>query len=113
MNCSDWSTGWVCRDCGSMISLGYDDLAMEKQQITGFDYGVEEDTGAGMGPKGEYCRVCKAKSTEEQAAQVAAGVPVQPLKRQGQMDLVPVPFVFKYLLAELAAMNIKLSIELK
>src|ERR1700735_2830768 len=24
MNCSDYSTAWVCRTCGSIISLGYD-----------------------------------------------------------------------------------------
>lgn len=96
-----------------MISLGYDDQATGKQQITGFGQGIEEDTSAGVGPRGEYCRVCRSKALEEQKAQLAAGGALQPLKAQGQMDLVPVPFVFKYLLAELAAMNIKLSIELQ
>ena len=26
MNCSDYSTAWVCRSCGSLISLGFDEL---------------------------------------------------------------------------------------
>lgn len=25
MNCSDYSTAWVCRKCGSLISLGYEE----------------------------------------------------------------------------------------
>lgn len=92
-----------------MISLGYEEPG--KQQIVGYGPGSEEDSGAGMGPRGEYCRVCRSKSQEIKDSQPQGGV--KPLQRQGQMDLVPVPFVFKYLLAELAAMNIKLSIELQ
>ncbi|KAJ7075766.1 hypothetical protein C8R43DRAFT_1054076, partial [Mycena crocata] len=28
MNCSDYSTAWVCRTCGSLISLGYEDITL-------------------------------------------------------------------------------------
>src|SRR5882757_7935697 len=56
MNCSDYSTAWVCRTCGSLISLGYDDISLG-----------ESSTGTmkATGPGGEYCRVCRVVAEEE------------------------------------------------
>ncbi|TIA70353.1 hypothetical protein E3P92_02805 [Wallemia ichthyophaga] len=114
MNCSDYSTAWVCRDCGSLISLGYTD---------------ERDTRASQlpqGPTGEYCRVCRQAQQEEdkgemdgEATQVKRKSDIiLPLSKElnigkgGNMDVVAVPYVLRYLASELACMGIRMSIEL-
>lgn len=124
MNCSDWSTAWVCRQCGSMISLGFDEISLGSQVRRGKD-GREIDSAADSGPAGQYCRICratdrererikdekKAKSSQVQVPVLADNV-VNSM-RSGRMDLVVIPFVFRYLLAELAAMGIDLKLEVK
>jgi DNA-directed RNA polymerase beta subunit len=80
MNCSDYSTCWVCRTCGSIISLGYEDSS----SLTQVDLLASNLLGKGnsRGPGGEYCRICKKES------------------RRGDMDIVAVPFVFRYLVGK-------------
>ena len=124
MNCSDYSTAWVCRTCGSMISLGYDSVGLGSTIL-----------GAGSvakptGPGGEYCRVCRAVAEEDQLARqslangtsekltVAGDVQVLipsanflgSASKGGDLDVVAVPYVFRYLCAELAAMGIAISV---
>src|SRR5579863_2658097 len=53
MNCSDYSTTWVCRTCGSLISLGYDDGTLDAE------------TSRLTGPGGEYCRVCRKGAEDD------------------------------------------------
>ena len=60
MNCSDYSTAWVCRTCGSLISLGYDDVALG-ERVLGKDASFRPS-----GPGGEYCRVCRKAAEEEE-----------------------------------------------
>ncbi|KAI3616522.1 dna-directed rna polymerase i polypeptide 2 [Moniliophthora roreri] len=124
MNCSDYSTAWVCRACGSLISLGYDDISLG-EAVTG-------NTGSlkSTGPGGEYCRVCRAAAEEEQEHERRALETGQSLQRSaplsvavssqhvlshsskgGDLDVVAVPYVFRYLCAELAAMGIAVSLE--
>ncbi|GAA96456.1 uncharacterized protein L969DRAFT_94546 [Mixia osmundae IAM 14324] len=117
MNCSDYSTAWVCRTCGSLISLGYDD------QSYGTEVGLSGDLHE-SGPNGQYCRVCRAEEIKQKNAwldeqpklplvqhRVTAIGKGKVVERRGQMDLIAVPFVFRYLCAELAAMGISLSID--
>lgn len=95
MNCSDYSTAWVCRDCGSMISLGYDEVGLGTQVIAGPD-GSEYEPTADLGPGGEYCRVCRHEDEEARKA----GKPVHVsltngktvIAKKGRMDLIAVPF---------------------
>lgn len=56
MNCSDYSTSYICRTCGSLISLGFDDDANLHGVQT-----IDRHTPnrANLGPKGEYCRICR------------------------------------------------------
>ncbi|KAL7410627.1 DNA-directed RNA polymerase i polypeptide 2 [Mrakia frigida] len=99
MNCSDYSTAWVCRTCGSMISLGY-------------------DTSSSMGRTGggEYCRVCRAEGEDaKNEADVKMAVPRTSVVKSGvgkgnDMDVIAVPYVFRYLAAEMACMGIKISV---
>ncbi|KAG8865412.1 hypothetical protein FRB96_000302 [Tulasnella sp. 330] len=130
MNCSDYSTAWVCRTCGSLISLGYEDVSLGEVVLG------KDTKHIPAGPMGEYCRVCRAEaeveSTEVRKAMdlsssslvvgrkplvgnVRIAIPPQNILGQavkgGDMDVIAVPFVFRYLCAELAAMGIKLSLE--
>ncbi|CAK5262905.1 unnamed protein product [Mycena citricolor] len=117
MNCSDYSTAWVCRTCGSLISLGYEDVSLGA-------------SGRPSGPGGEYCRVCRAaadQQDERERAALAAGRPaatppgadlrvsissqhVLGTGKGGDLDVVAVPYVFRYLCAELASMGIAVSL---
>jgi DNA-directed RNA polymerase I subunit RPA2 len=111
MNCSDYSTAWVCRKCGSLISLGFEELR-------------------GEGEGREYCRVCDQDElrpelvTAGEATQ-RKGVGIAARKGEG-MDVIAVPCecacehersgltrpsdVFRYLCAEMACMGIKLNV---
>ncbi|KZP13484.1 beta and beta-prime subunits of DNA dependent RNA-polymerase [Athelia psychrophila] len=123
MNCSDYSTAWVCRSCGSLISLGYDDT---------FSEGASTHKPAG--PGGEYCRVCRAAAEQtdahEREALTNGQVPHVPnqadvriaissqnvlgrASKGGDLDVVAVPYVFRYLCAELASMGIAVSLEVR
>lgn len=82
MNCSDYSTAWVCRQCGSLVSLGFDEIN-----------GTKGEGG------GEYCRICEnddrvererrsltmKKEEEEKKTVVVRG------ERRGNMDVIAVP----------------------
>lgn len=127
MNCSDYSTAWVCRTCGSLISLGYDDISL------GADI-HRLSASATYGSGGEYCRVCRAEAetreqheresfsngvngTQPQQPVVSVSLPrsnvLGSVKGGGDLDVVAVPFVFRYLCAELASMGINVSLEIQ
>ncbi|KAM0756551.1 beta and beta-prime subunits of DNA dependent RNA-polymerase [Meredithblackwellia eburnea MCA 4105] len=113
MNCSDYSTAWVCRTCGSMVSIGYDDIALGKT----IGFGEDEDFAAG--PGGEHCRVCRAKGKEElEEAKRKAGTNARfrfetvGVGKGGDLEVVAVPFVFRLLVAELASMGIQIRVGL-
>ncbi|KAG7097383.1 hypothetical protein E1B28_004733 [Marasmius oreades] len=125
MNCSDYSTAWVCRTCGSLISLGYEDISLG-EAVMGKSRSLKS-----TGPGGEYCRVCRTAAEEEEERErraIATGLnPRQPQAalsvaissqhvlssgaKGGDLDVVAVPYVFRYLCAELAAMGIAVSVE--
>lgn len=128
MNCSDYSTAWVCRTCGSLIALGYDDISLG----TGNGGAGGGRAFVSYGPGGEYCRVCRATEEERDAGErraygngqngvdaprpdVRVALPTSnvlgSVKRGGDLDVVAVPYVFRYLCAELAAMGINVSLE--
>lgn len=79
MNCSDYSTAWVCRTCGSLITLGFEEINGEGQK--------------------EYCRICdpgpdvalvKSEQKDEKRDRVGMVVKGQGAKK-GLMDVVAVP----------------------
>ena len=128
MNCSDYSTAWVCRTCGSLISLGYEDITFGEQTMGPF--GAIKATG----PSGEYCRVCRAAAEQEEERERQAFVTGQALQRVPQsdiiaaipsqnvlnrrkkgadLDVVAIPYVFRYLCAELASMGIAVSLHVE
>jgi len=123
MNCSDYSTAWVCRTCGSLISLGYDDVSFGEAV-------VGNQSLKCTGPGGEYCRVCRVASEQQEESDrqaletgqhqrlhpdVSVAITSQNVlgqaSKRGDLDIVAVPYVFRYLCAELAAMGIAVSLE--
>ncbi|KAI0717958.1 beta and beta-prime subunits of DNA dependent RNA-polymerase [Fomitopsis betulina] len=125
MNCSDYSTAWVCRTCGSLISLGYEDVSLGEMVVGSLD--KLKPTG----PGGEYCRVCRAAAEEEDTrartamangrnggsvhtdlrVSISSQHVLGPSSKGGDLDIVAVPYVFRYLCAELASMGIAISLE--
>ena len=126
MNCSDYSTAWVCRTCGSLISLGYEDIALGEMTVGAS--GLKP-----TGPNGEYCRICRVAAEEQEERERQAMATGQHLQRPqadvsvaissqnvlnqtsmgGDLDVVAVPYVFRYLCAELASMGIAVSLHLQ
>ncbi|KAJ7228170.1 hypothetical protein GGX14DRAFT_412159 [Mycena pura] len=123
MNCSDYSTAWVCRTCGSLISLGYEDISLGEVTVGG--------ALRPSGPSGEYCRVCRAAAEQEEErerqalahghaappppqADVQVAITSQHVlgraSKGGDLDVVAIPYVFRYLCAELASMGIAVSL---
>jgi DNA-directed RNA polymerase I subunit RPA2 len=127
MNCSDYSTAWVCRTCGSLISLGYEDISLGEMAV-----GVSRALKP-TGPGGEYCRVCRAAADDEDARERLAMANQNPQvlgasdvrvaissqhvlgrpSKGADLDVVAVPYVFRYLCAELASMGIAVSLEVR
>lgn len=134
MNCSDYSTSYICRTCGSLTSLGYDQDA-NLHGIQTIDIHTRNSSGM-LGPNGEYCRICRADNDDAESAQVsreggrtdseaeddiadngadAITLPKSTLIRRGtgDLDVVAVPYVLKYLAAELASMSLRMRFKVE
>ena len=83
MNCSDKHLAHVCTKCGSMLSPMVSKSALDTTGMMGF---------AATNTKRVVCGNCKQAGTCQQVA---------------------MPYVFRYLANELAAMNIRLSLSVK
>lgn len=88
MKCSDYSEGYVCNKCGSILSTYVNREIIKKNNLTVQDqdssqqkYAVREKV---------LCRVCDSYDCKK----------------------VALPFVLRYLTNELAGMNIKLNFHL-
>ena len=85
LKCSDYSEGYVCRKCGSILScyLNREILKNQTQLTEGEEkYTVNEKV---------YCRVCDDYDCRK----------------------VQLPYVLRYMTNELAAMNIKMAFKLE
>lgn len=90
MNSSDYSTTWVCKQCGSIISLGYDDVSLG-QVVTSSESQIS-------GPQGEHCRFCRRDDGQQTHSDVIMDVSnVQKgFKRDNSgMTVIAVPYVFR------------------
>jgi DNA-directed RNA polymerase I subunit RPA2 len=97
LNCSDYSTALTCRTCGSMIGTGF------AEEVLGVD-----------AQSNWYCRVCDRNEpvgkTEGVVLKQSQPQSSEPPQRKGKLDVIAVPYVFRYLCAEMASMGIKLSV---
>ena len=108
-----------------MISLGYDSVGLGSTVLGA------ESAAKPTGPGGEYCRVCRAVAEEEDrlvrqslangttekfavTGDVRVSIPstnfLGSISKGGDLDVIAVPYVFRYLCAELAAMGIAISV---
>ena len=83
LKCSDYSEGYVCAKCGSILScyLNREILKLEDPITADDKFTVEEKV---------FCRVCQSYDCRK----------------------VSLPFVLRYLTNELAAMNIRLDFKI-
>ena len=85
MKCSDYSEGYVCNKCGSIISCYLNKEIIKNQTVIkepsmGSHYNITQSV---------YCRVCDAYDCKK----------------------ISIPYVLRYMTNELAAMNIKMSFD--
>ena len=91
MKCSDYSEGYVCTQCGSIISCYLNKEVRKRESTT-----IEAPGAGGSSSFGYsvntvvYCRSCD----------------------RYQCKKVAIPYVLRYMTNELAAMNIKLKFKL-
>jgi DNA-directed RNA polymerase I subunit RPA2 len=98
MRCSDYDLSYVCSHCGDLLAP-----IMSTTTVTAVEEVVGTSTEAGQTPKKRLRRrtdVC----CRNKACIAANG---------GRVEQVALPFVFKYLVNELAAMNIRVTFEMK
>lgn len=104
MNCSDYSLAYVCRACGSLLSpvcLPPSSHQVDldgKGRTNGLERLSKEEAAQvmvgvnGLGPLDLVCRLCA---------------------KGGEVTMVAIPFVFRYLATELMAMNMKVRLDVK
>lgn len=90
-NCSDYDVSWICKTCGSILSI---------LQVTS-----PED-----GESASKCLNCAKKANGLEYGDAVWEVNDQKYTGGDNVAKVAIPFVFRYLSAELAAMNIKMSL---
>ena len=90
MKCSDYSEGYVCCKCGSILSTYLNRQILKRSsemEVTNqFKQGVDSKKGGFSLTEKVICRVCETSDCRK----------------------VAMPFVLRYLTNELAAMNIRL-----
>ena len=92
----------MCRGCGSLISLGFDDSV-----------GPTND-----GRPRQYCRICERNeqpgaldgAVQDKSVGVVAKRESTATAASSKMDVIAVPYVFRYLCAEMACMGIHLNV---
>ena len=89
MKCSDYSEGYVCAKCGSILSC-YVNKEIRKNSLTLENAGSSLGSGAYQVNEQVYCRVCDGYDCRK----------------------IALPYVLRYLTNEMAAMNIRMKFDL-
>jgi DNA-directed RNA polymerase I subunit RPA2 len=92
-NCSDYDQSFICKTCGSILSI---------LQVSSLDGADEPQT---------RCLHCAKEVTEIQNLDDVWELNERRFTGGSNTAKVAIPFVFRYLSAELAAMNIRLSLK--
>ncbi|KAJ3188155.1 hypothetical protein HDU85_005304 [Gaertneriomyces sp. JEL0708] len=87
MNCSDYSQGWCCSACGSLVGVG-----MQSQHQHQPDEGDATAVSGVVAERKVRCRTCPDG---------------------GKVEIVAVPYVFRYLVSELVGMGVKLRLSVE
>ena len=94
MKCSDYSEGYVCKKCGSIISCYLNKEILKNQRVISAPEGGATGQSAGSDKhynitQSVYCRVCDAYDCKK----------------------ISLPYVLRYMTNELSAMNIKMKFD--
>lgn len=105
MRCSDYDKSWLCTTCGDLLApmsteTTISEVVVEDSAEAGDAEGADESNKRKKRLKRRIVNRCK-----NPACLASAG--------KGKVESVAIPFVFKYLVNELAAMNIHVSFGLK
>lgn len=103
MNCSDYSTAWVCKRCGLLSSLGYD-LSDESERSANHHHRsaleAEHNCYSSVkirGPQGEYCRQCEPALSDLPPSSLPNhnSSSLESLSTQftNHMDVIAIPYV--------------------
>jgi DNA-directed RNA polymerase I subunit RPA2 len=96
---SDFHIAHVCRTCGSVLSTSIFQSATSLH--------VAEHSETRRDNKQVLCRYCLEGNTE------AANVQGATSKKGKNVTRISLPFVFRYLISELAAMNIRICVDVE
>lgn len=90
MKCSDYSEGYVCKKCGSILSTYVNREIIRRNNLTSTSTGDDASRKVFAVNERVQCRVCDTYDCKK----------------------VALPFVLRYLTNELAGMNIRLNFHL-
>ncbi|CCJ29126.1 unnamed protein product [Pneumocystis jirovecii] len=98
MNCSDYTQSWICKICGSILSL--------ISSITTIGTGNTFNSNV-------RCYLCALEATGfENDSDIWQDSTGRKFKGGDNIAVIALPYVFKYLATELASMNVKLKLNL-
>ncbi|BFZ58330.1 DNA-directed RNA polymerase I subunit rpa2 [Savitreella phatthalungensis] len=108
-NCSDYDTCYVCRRCGSILST----LRIQSS-LAGGSGAAGGSVSAAAGMHGSIkCLVCAKQATGHEYSDEIWELNGMRYTGGDNVAKVAIPYVFRYLSAELAAMNIKMTLKTK
>lgn len=105
MRCSDYDKSWLCTTCG--------DLLAPMSTETTISEVVVDDSAPADGDADDTDGSKKKKRLKRRIVNRCKNPACLASKQKGKVESVAIPFVFKYLVNELAAMNIRVSFGLK
>jgi DNA-directed RNA polymerase I subunit RPA2 len=103
MRCSDYDKSWLCTTCGDLLAPMSTETTISEVVV---DDLVSADGDADDANK-------KKKRLKRRIVNRCKNPACLASKNKGKVESVAIPFVFKYLVNELAAMNIRVSFGLK
>ena len=106
MRCSDYDKSWLCTTCGDLLAPMSTETTISEVVVD--DSATAEGDTEGMDESNKRKKRLKRRVVnrcKNPACLASAG--------KGKVESVAIPFVFKYLVNELAAMNIRVSFGLK
>jgi DNA-directed RNA polymerase I subunit RPA2 len=106
MNCSDYHTTYACRDCGSIIAAQNKSrhYRRQEQQLAAQASGV-----ASQRPQDTVTAPARLIQSKDVGSTVLCRI----CNSGNGICVVAVPYVFLYLVNELAAMNIRMTLDIK
>ena len=107
MRCSDYDKSWLCTTCGDLLAPMSTETTISEVVV---DELVTSADGNADGSDGDAKRKKRLKRRIVNRCKNPACLAS---KEKGRVESVAIPFVFKYLVNELAAMNIRVSFGLK